>query len=135
MPDSHSTLRVYIVEDSAIFRKLLVTAVEAAGGDLIGTSENAQQAILELQNLHPDLVLLDIALSAGSGFDVLRAIQARGFAQAATKVVLTNYVTAENRELSFLLGASHFFDKSTEGWQALELINRMAAERRNRGRG
>ena len=83
--------------------------------------------------MHPDLILLDIRLLSGTGFDVLRAIQARGFAQKATKVVLTNYATAEYRELSFLLGASHFFDKSTEGWQAIELINHMAAARRNRG--
>ena len=130
---SNTTLRVYLVEDSPIFRKLLVTAVKAAGADLVGASDNAQQAILDLQYVHPDLIVLDVLLTSGTGFDVLRALQARGFAEPATKVVLTNYATAENRELSFLLGASHFFDKSTEGWQAIELINHMAAARRNRG--
>jgi hypothetical protein len=71
-----------------------------------------------------------LLIIAATGFDVLRAIQALGFAQAAIK--LTHDVTAESRELSFLLGRPISFDKSTEGWQALQLINRM---RRNRGRG
>jgi len=125
-------LQVYVVEDSDIVLRLLTSAIEYAGGELMGAADNAQQAILELQNLRPNLVMIDLVLAEGSGFEVLDAIQTGGAGRGAIGVVFTNHVSTEDRERSFLLGASYFFDKSTQGRQALELINKMAAERRAR---
>ena len=125
-------LQVYVVEDSDIVLRLLTSAIESAGGELMGAADNAQQAILELQNLRPNLVMIDLVLAEGSGFEVLDAIQTGGAGRGAIGVVFTNHVSTEDRERSFLLGASYFFDKSTQGRQALELINKMAAERRAR---
>jgi len=125
-------LQVYVVEDSDIVLRLLTSAIESAGGQLMGAADNAQQAILELQNLRPNLVMIDLVLAEGSGFEVLDAIQTGGAGRGAIGVVFTNHVSTEDRERSFLLGASYFFDKSTQGRQALELINKMAAERRGR---
>ena len=125
-------LQVYVVEDSDIVLRLLTSAIESAGGELMGAADNAQQAILELQNLRPNLVMIDLVLAGGSGFEVLDAIQTGGAGRGAIGVVFTNHVSTEDRERSFLLGASYFFDKSTQGRQALELINKMAAERRAR---
>jgi CheY-like chemotaxis protein len=125
-------LQVYVVEDSDIVLRLLTSAIESAGGELMGTADNARQAIHELQQLRPDLILIDLVLSEGSGFEVLNAIQTGGAARGAIGAVFTNHVTAEDRERSFLLGASYFFDKSTQGRQALALINKMAAERQGR---
>ncbi len=125
-------LQVYVVEDSEIVLRLLTSAVESAGGELMGAADNAQQAIDELRELKPHLILIDLVLASGSGFDVLDALQTGGAARGAVGVVFTNHVATEDRERSFLLGASYFFDKSTQGRQALELINKMAAERRGR---
>jgi CheY-like chemotaxis protein len=132
MTTSALPLQVYVVEDSDIVLRLLTSAIESAGGELMGASDNARQAIHELQALNPDLILIDLVLAGGSGFEVLDAIQTGGAARGAVGVVFTNHVRTEDRERSFLLGASYFFDKSTQGRQALELINKMAAERRGR---
>jgi CheY-like chemotaxis protein len=128
--DAPSVLTVYIVEDSPIILRLLTRAVESAGAELVGHSNSAGQAIADLSTLEPDLILLDMVLSAGSGLDVLGALQERGCALASAKVVFTNHATPEHRARSFALGATHFLDKSSEGWQALELISRMAWEKR-----
>jgi CheY-like chemotaxis protein len=125
-------LQVYVVEDSEIVLRLLTSAIQSAGGELMGAADNAQQAIHQLQELKPHLILIDLVLNSGSGFDVLDALQTGGAGRGAVGVVFTNHVSAEDRERSFLLGASYFFDKSTQGRQALELINKMAAERRGR---
>jgi CheY-like chemotaxis protein len=125
-------LQVYVVEDSDIIRRLLTSAIESAGGELMGAADNAQQAIHQLQELKPHLILIDLVLTSGSGFEVLEALRTGGAARGAVGVVFTNHATTEDRERSFLLGASYFFDKSTQGHQALELINKMAAERRGR---
>lgn len=125
-------LQVYVVEDSDIIRRLLTSVIESAGGELVGAADNAQQAIHQLQELQPHLIMIDLVLTSGSGFEVLDALRTGGLARGAIGVVFTNHASAEDRERSFLLGASYFFDKSTQGRQALELINKMAAERRGR---
>src|SRR6478752_7932095 len=125
-------LQVYVVEDSDIIRRLLTSAIESAGGELVGAADNAQQATRQLQQLEPHLILIDLVLASGSGFEVLDALQTGGVARGAVGVVFTNHATTEERERSFLLGASYFFDKSTQGRQALALINKMAADRQGR---
>jgi DNA-binding NarL/FixJ family response regulator len=124
-------LQVYIVEDSPIMRWLLGSAVETAGAELSGSSGDAQTAIGDLFALQPDLILIDISLASGSGFDVLKTLQDQSLVPGAIKVVLTNHANAEYRNLSLRLGADRFFDKSFETSQALALINTLAAERRS----
>ena len=121
-------LRVYVIDDSPIIRQLLAAEIESAGAKLIGSSADAGAAIGDVFALQPDLILIDIRLAAGSGFDVLKALQIHSLAPAAIKVVLTNYANAEYRNRSASLGADRFFDKSCETGQALELIDTVAAE-------
>lgn len=124
-------LQVYMVEDSPIIQRLLANAIVAAGAQLSGCSADAQTAIADTFALEPDLILIDIHLDSGSGFDVLRTLQEHSLVPRAIKVVLTNYANAEYQNLSVRLGADRFFDKSLEISQALALINRLAAERRS----
>ena len=133
MSEISNPLRVYIVEDSTIIRRLLASTIEAAGAELAGSSAGAQSAIADLAVLRPDLILIDIRLSSGSGFDVLRAMQEQNLAPSAIKVVLTNHASAEYQNLSLNLGADRFFDKSSETSQVLALINALATERRGVG--
>jgi CheY-like chemotaxis protein len=129
MSEISKLLQVYIVEDSLIIRRLLASTIEAAGAELVGSSAGAQSAIAELSILRPDLIVVDISLNSGNGFDVLRALQERNLVPAAIKVVLTNFASAENENLSLSLGANRFFDKSSETSQVLALINVLASER------
>ena len=135
MDDILKPLQVYVVEDSPIIQRLLASTIAAAQAELVGHSGSAQRAITDLSVLQPDLVLIDIALDSGTGFDVLSIMQQRGLAPAAVKVVLTNRANAEYRDLSYRLGADSFFDKSAEISQVLALIGALAAEKRPRGRG
>jgi DNA-binding NarL/FixJ family response regulator len=125
-------LQVYIVEDSPIIQRLLTSAIVAAGAELSGCSADAQTAIADLFTLQPDLILIDIRLASGSGFDVLKALQEHSLGQAAIKVVLTNHANTEYQNLSLRLGADRFFDKSSETSEALALISALAAERLSR---
>ena len=102
------SLQVYIVEDSPIIRWLLASTIEAAGAELVGHSADAQTAITDLSVLEPDLILLDIRLKAGTGFDVLKALQERHLLPTTMKAVLTNHANAEYQQLSFRLGAIVF---------------------------
>ena len=125
MSEFSKQLQVYVVEDSPIMLQLLTVSIKASGAELVGHSASAQPAIREISVLQPDLILVDISLDHGSGFEVLRVLQDRGLAPSARKVVLTNHANAEYGARCFRLGADQFFDKSSETWQVLALIDAM----------
>ena len=130
MTETPKPLQVYVVEDSPIVQRFLGSAIAAAGAQLDGCSDDAQAAIADVFALQPDLILIDISLASGSGFDVLKALHEHSLVPDAVKVVLTNHADAECRNLSLRLGADRFFDKASETSQALALINTLAMERR-----
>jgi len=130
MNEMPKPLQVYLVEDSPIAQRFLGSAIAAVGAELDGCSDDAQAAIADVFALQPDLILIDISLASGSGFDVLKALHEHNLVPEAMKVVLTNHADAECRNLSLRLGADRFFDKASETSQALALINTLATERR-----
>ena len=119
-------LRTYIVEDSLIIQRALASAIADAGAEVSGASCDARTAIADVNALEPDLVLIDIRLEVGTGFDVLKALQHHG---RPIKVVLTNYANPEYRDLSARLGADRFFDKTLEMSEAMEFIHALVTER------
>lgn len=127
MHDAPKPLRVFIVEDAPLVRDRLDAAVTAVGGLVVGHSEAANDAIENLATVDPDVVIVDIQLRSGTGFDVLEALQATADGRSATKIVLTNHASPEYRDRSFQLGADAFFDKSSQTPELFELIHRLAA--------
>ena len=66
---------IFLVEDSPAVRRRLAQLLDAVpGARVVGQAERADSAIRDILALRPDLVLLDINLSRGSGFDVLRSV-------------------------------------------------------------
>jgi DNA-binding NarL/FixJ family response regulator len=132
MREPPKPLQVYVVEGSAIIRRLIASTIDAAGAKLIGERADAASAIVDLGRLRPDLILLDISLKSGTGFDVLEALKECDPRQSALKVVLTRDGSAAFRDLSFRMGANGFFDKATQMHEVLALINALAAEKLRR---
>jgi len=108
-------LKVFLVEDSAVIREnLIATLEELAQVEVIGFAEDEPQAIAwcALPRHRADLVIVDLFLAQGSGLGVLRALQSQP--AAPSRVVVTNYATAEIRTRCAALGAERVFDKSHE---------------------
>jgi len=123
-------LQVYVVESSPIIRHLLASTVEAAGGQMIGCSAEAGRAIDDLSVLEADLIIVDLSLRSGSGFDVLEALQSRRLRRSTIRIVLTNHVSERFRTLAFGLDANGFFDKGSQTSEVLALIHALAKEKR-----
>ena len=121
-------MQVYLVEDSQILRGLITSSITAAGAEVCGSSARAEEAIEDIFALNPDVVVIDLSLRSGSGFDVLKVLKEQNFAPDAIKLVLTNHGTPEYRLACALLGADRFFDKSTEMAQALAFIGSMVVQ-------
>ena len=121
-------MKIYLVEDSLVARgQLAAMLATIPGAEIIGQSERAMPAIRDILTLRPDLVLLDVHLAEGSGFDVLNAVHV-----AAPEIdfcMLTSFSAPPYRELAGRLGARAVFDKGSEFERVRELVARRVAVR------
>jgi len=106
-------MNVFLVEDSVqVVQRLEEMLAAIAGVRMVGSAASADEAIRDVLALHPDAVLCDISLAQGTGFDVLRALNAQ--APDVEVYMLSNFATEPYRRLAERLGARGFFDKSNE---------------------
>jgi DNA-binding NarL/FixJ family response regulator len=67
---------ILLVDDSAMIRKLLRTWVEQHGDWMVcGEAENGKIAVQKVQELRPDIVLLDLQMPVMNGIEAARQIQ------------------------------------------------------------
>ena len=106
-------MKVFLVEDAPLLRERLVALIAAIpGASVVGHASGAAEALSGILAARPDAVVLDIHLTEGNGFDVLRGLRAAQFAPGI--YVLTNYPLDGYRQAAERLGARGFFDKSNE---------------------
>jgi DNA-binding NarL/FixJ family response regulator len=80
------TMSVLIVDDHAPFRTFAHSLLEAEGLEVAGEAADGESALAAAEELHPDVVLLDINLPTIDGFEVARRL-ANG---EGPKIVLTS---------------------------------------------
>ena len=75
---SVQALRTLIVDDERAARDVLRRDLaEINGVELVGEAENGSAALERIEELRPDLVLLDIQMPVHDGFEVVRGIHGR----------------------------------------------------------
>ncbi|WP_193163845.1 LytR/AlgR family response regulator transcription factor [Microbulbifer hainanensis] len=73
-----STLSVLIVDDEPLARARLTRQLQALGDcELLGEAGDAEAALAQVDELDPDLVLLDIEMPGRSGLELARELSAR----------------------------------------------------------
>jgi DNA-binding NarL/FixJ family response regulator len=106
-------MKVFIADDSAAFRKSIIALIsDLQIIERIGQAGNVQDAINNIQEFGPDVVILDIRMPGGNGIDVLRKIGKTN--QLPVFIMLTNYACSRYREKCMNAGADFFLDKSNE---------------------
>ena len=72
-------LRVLMADDEPLAaERLQLLLARADGAQLVGTASDGDSAINLTEALHPDLLLLDIAMPGLDGIGVARALAAQG---------------------------------------------------------
>lgn len=74
-------MRVVIVDDEKRTRELISKMIESLQLDIevVGEGESVDTGVRLIESQQPDLVLLDIQLSDGNGFDIIKALSHRNF--------------------------------------------------------
>jgi DNA-binding NarL/FixJ family response regulator len=107
------TMKVFIVDDSrVVVERLAGLLEEVPGARLAGQAGDVPGAVVGIQQVQPDALILDLHIPGGSGLDVLRAI--RTAHPDLFVLICTNYPYPEYREECLSAGANLFLDKSAE---------------------
>jgi two-component system OmpR family response regulator len=96
------------VEDEATILELLSGSLRFAGFDVV-TAANGVEAVRAAGSSRPDLVLLDLMMPDGDGFDVVRRIRSGG--ADVPVIILTARDEVQDRVTGFALGADDYVTK------------------------
>ena len=118
-------LLLLIVDDSAlILQKTEELLQDCEVIEKIITTQNFDDAIGILDEVKPDVALLDINLADKSGIEILSHIKQKKY---NTKVIMfTNEVSDNHKQLCFKIGADYFIDKSKDFDSLLPIFSTIA---------
>ena len=88
---------IYIVEDDESIRQIQTIALKTSNY-IVSAFENAKEFYKKLDELVPDLILLDVMLPDESGYDIVRKLRKR----PATQDIPIIMVTAKTTELDMI---------------------------------
>jgi RNA polymerase sigma factor (sigma-70 family) len=114
-------ITVSIVEDSDKLRETLMRVLNRADGfRCVSQYANAEDALKDLPQIKPDVVLMDINLPGMNGVECVR--QLKKIAPEIQVMMLTVYEDTENIFDALAAGASGYMLKRTAGKELLEAI-------------
>lgn len=113
MSSIKNPLRLMIVDDHTLFRRGLVGLLdEMPDFEVVGQASDGLQALVVLEQVNPDVVLLDLNMPRMDGIETLRQIRHRKF---PTRVLmLTISQTSEDLLDAIRAGADGYLLKNTE---------------------
>jgi len=104
---------VLVVDDHAVIRQGLRMLLEAHPGiEVVADCENGRDALLAVERLRPDVVLMDVVMPGLNGIEATRQVRR---ASASTKVViLSGFVDEEQITGAIRAGASGYLVKNSD---------------------
>ena len=122
---------IYILEDDASIRKLVVYTLNSQGMEAEGF-ERPSSFWRALEERQPDLVLLDIMLPEEDGLQVLKRLRADSNTRRLPVLMLTAKSTEYDKVLGLELGADDYIAKP---FGMMELMARIRTALRHSGQG
>lgn len=114
---------IYIVEDDESIREIETIALKNSNY-IVSAFENAKEFYKKLDELVPDLILLDVMLPDESGYDIVRKFRKR----PATQDIPIIMVTAKTTEMDMIKGLDGGADDYIKKpFSIMELITRVKA--------
>jgi two-component system OmpR family response regulator len=126
--DGSAEARLLVVEDEEMILELLSGSLRFAGFDVV-TAVSGAEALRAVTASRPDLVLLDVMLPDGDGFEVVRRLRSSG--PDVPVIFVTARDGVHERVAGLALGAD---DYVTKPFSLDEVLERIRAVLRRTGR-
>jgi len=113
--------KILIVDDDPNLRRALKIRLRASHYDTVQASD-CDSAIAMAEEEKPGLIILDLGLPTGDGFDVLERLQENDALSSIPVIVLTARDSQFNEQRTLQAGATAFFQKPVENHELMDVI-------------
>jgi DNA-binding NarL/FixJ family response regulator len=121
-------ITIFLADDHGVLRDSVRLLLESQPAfQIVGEADNGRDAVAEVARLHPDIVLLDIAMPQLNGIDATAAICAQ--TPGAKVIILSMYGTQTHLYHALRAGAWGFVAKEAAGRQLIEAVQTVSAGR------
>ncbi|WP_180082162.1 Hpt domain-containing protein [Acinetobacter sp. YH12201] len=118
---SNTRRLIMIVDDSVTVRKVTSRLLERQGFDVV-TAKDGIDAMEQLENVKPDLMLLDIEMPRMDGFEVTNLVRHHDVHQNLPIIMITSRTGEKHRKRAFSLGVTHYMGKPFQEAELLENV-------------
>ena len=117
---------VLIVDDSEPFLEVARDLLEREGVDVLGVASTTAEALAQVGQKGPDVVLVDVHLGAESGLDLARQLSTDRAGQGAAVILMSTYDEADLAGLITDCPVSGFVAKSELSAAAIDQLRPQA---------
>jgi len=112
---------VMVVDDSLTVRKVSTKLLESHGYDVV-TATDGQDALSKLDDVDPDMMLLDIEMPRMNGFELAESLRMSERFKNLPIVMITSRTADKHREHALSIGVNHYMGKPFKETLLLEVL-------------
>ncbi len=117
---------VMVVDDSVTVRKVTSRLLERHGYEVV-LAKDGLDAITKLEDIRPDIMLLDIEMPRMDGFEVASLVRHNPNLVGLPIIMITSRTGEKHRERAFQIGVNAYMGKPFQEQQLLETIAELLA--------
>lgn len=118
---------ILIVDDHKVLTNSIALLLTVAGFE-VDTAYSGSEALAIMQRKTPDIIISDIAMPNGNGYDLLRAVRGSARWQHIRFIVASAQYTYDDLMLALEMGADDYVPKPYDIYDILDAIQRSAAD-------
>jgi len=119
---------VMVVDDSLTVRRVTQRLLERSGYEVM-LAKDGVDALRQLQDVRPDVMLVDIEMPRMDGFDLTRHVRGTELTRSLPIVMITSRTADKHRRMALELGVNAYLGKPYQDDELLTLINGYVKER------
>jgi chemosensory pili system protein ChpA (sensor histidine kinase/response regulator) len=119
---------IMVVDDSLTVRRVTQRLLERNGYDVM-LAKDGVDALRQLQDAVPDVMLVDIEMPRMDGFDLTRNVRAAATTREVPIIMITSRTAEKHRAVAVDLGVNEYLGKPYQEDQLLGLIRDYIARR------
>ena len=126
----HKKQLVMVVDDSVTVRKVTTRLLERQGYEVV-TAKDGVDAIEKLEDVTPDIMLLDIEMPRMDGFEVATLVRHNDRIKELPIIMITSRTGEKHRERAFLTGVNAYMGKPFQEAELLQNIEELLTTANN----
>jgi DNA-binding NarL/FixJ family response regulator len=123
-------VRILLVDDHPIVRQGLRTLLEGRSGwEVVGEASDGVEALEKIDNLQPDVIVLDVTMPRMNGLEACRMIQRKRKASSVEVLFVTQHDSPQMMREALDAGARGYVVKSNAARDLLEAVEAVSQHR------